>query len=77
MRKVYVMKVPKGIKLRKMQVYTHHSPRRTGKYSNDPQIRLCGKWLKKAGFEAGDQIRIITMNKCLVIVPDGDQQEDL
>lgn len=67
----------KEIKLRKMQVYTHHSPRRSGAYSIDPQIRLCGKWLRKVGFNVGDQIRVITMDKCLMIIPDEKKQEDL
>ncbi len=71
------MKINKDIKLRKIQVYTHHSPRRTGVYTTNPQIRLCGKWLRKAGFNVGDQIRIITMDKCLVIIPDEKKQEDL
>jgi len=71
------MEETKDIKVRKIQVYTLSSPRRTGIYSTDPQIRLCGKWLKKAGFEAGDHIKIITTNKCLVIVPDEKKQEDL
>lgn len=59
------------------KIYTLSSLQRTGIYSTDPQIRLCGKWLKKAGFEAGDHIKIITTNKCLIIVPDEKKQEDL
>lgn len=71
------MKDTKDIQLRKMQVYSHFSPRRSGIYTTSPQIRLIGKWLKDAGFEVNDKIKIVVSKRCLVIIPDENKQEDL
>ena len=34
-----------------------------------PEIKLSGKWLKEAGFNEGQEIKIIVENQKLVIVP--------
>lgn len=67
------MKISNSINSRKMKVYDHHSLRQSGEYCTVPQIRLCGKWLKNAGFKQGDNIKIITMNNCLIIIPDEEK----
>jgi hypothetical protein len=42
-----------------------------------PQIRLNGKWLREAGFDVQDRIKIVVSNKCLVIIPDEEKKDDL
>ena len=32
-----------------------------------PEIKLCGEWLKKLGFELGQRVVITTMNELLII----------
>lgn len=32
-----------------------------------PEIRLCGKWLKKLGFVQGKKVIITTMNELLIV----------
>lgn len=71
------MKITKNIQIRYLQVYVHHSSRGLGIYCINPQIRLCGLWLKNAGFKVGDKIKIVVSKKCLVIVPDEEKQEGL
>ena len=34
-----------------------------------PFIRLCGKWLKEAGFSVDDKVNVIVKNNLLVIEP--------
>jgi hypothetical protein len=37
---------------------------------NDPAfIKLCGRWLEKAGFNRGDTVQVITIKGMLLIVP--------
>lgn len=71
------MKTSKDIIARKVKVHDLHSPRKSGIYCTVPQIRLCGKWLGKAGFKVGDDIKVITMNKCLLIVLDENESLEL
>jgi len=40
----------------------------SGKFSV-PFIRLCGKWLKDAGFSTKDKIRVIVKDNLLVLEP--------
>jgi len=67
------MKTSKEIQTRKVKIYDHHSQRQSGVYCTVPKIRLCGKWLKEVGFEVGDNIKIIIMDKCLLIVLDEER----
>ncbi|MFT3993695.1 MAG: SymE family type I addiction module toxin [Dysgonomonas sp.] len=71
------MKNIDDIHIRNLTVYGHFSPRQWSKYAMLPQIRLIGKWLRDAGFEVEDKIKIVVSNKCLVIVPDEKKKEDL
>lgn len=71
------MKITKNIQIRHLQVYVHHSSRGAGIYCINPQIRLCGLWLKNADFKIGDKIKVVVSKKCLVIVPDEEKQEGL
>lgn len=71
------MKKTEDIQIRNITVYGHFSPR---SFSNDcfvPHIRLIGIWLRKAGFDVQDRIKIVVSNKCLVIVPDEEKKENL
>jgi hypothetical protein len=36
---------------------------------NVPFIRLCGKWLKDAGFSVNDKIKVIVKDNLLVLEP--------
>lgn len=65
------------IHIRNVTVYGHFSSRKWSKDAFFPQIRLIGKWLRDAGFEVEDKIKIVVSKKCLVIVPDEKNQEDL
>jgi len=45
----------KGIKT--LKIYRKYRTRRWG-FSTVPEIRLEGKWLKKLGFEEGNQVQV-------------------
>lgn len=40
-----------------------------------PFIRLCGKWLRQAGFEPGEKVGVIVVNKTLVITKNTEKLE--
>jgi len=44
---------------------------RCNKYSQKdvPEIKLCGDWLQKLGFEYGDRVTVTTMQNLLIIRP--------
>lgn len=42
---------------RQLTVYRKFLPR-VYQYAVMPEIRLCGKWLKEAGFECGDEVTV-------------------
>lgn len=46
---------------RRLKVYGKYLPRAWYGYALMPEIRLCGKWLREAGFECGDEVTV----KCL------------
>lgn len=71
------MKKTDDIQIRNITVYGHFSPRSYYGECLVPQIRLNGKWLRDAGFDIQDRIKIVVSNKCLVIVPDEEKKEDL
>ncbi len=70
------MKKIGSIQIRYITVYSHFSPRLFARECLVPQIRLNGKWLREAGFDVQDRIKIVVSNKCLVIIPD-EKREDL
>ena len=41
---------------RRLKVYGKYLPRAWYGYALMPEIRLCGKWLREAGFECGDEV---------------------
>lgn len=71
------MKSENELHIRNVTVYGHFSSRKWSRDAMFPQIRLIGKWLRDAGFEIEDKIKIVVSNKCLVIVPDEKKQENL
>lgn len=64
------MKTIRDTKMRNLRVYDHCSPRKYSQGCFVPYIRLRGKWLEKAGFEIGDNIRITVTENGLLICPD-------
>ncbi|MDR2920748.1 MAG: type I toxin-antitoxin system SymE family toxin [Tannerella sp.] len=71
------MKKTDDIQIRNITVYGHFSPRSYHGECLVPQIRLNGKWLREAGFDVQDRIKIVVSNKCLVIIPDEEKKDDL
>ncbi|HEX7845884.1 MAG TPA: SymE family type I addiction module toxin [Chitinophagaceae bacterium] len=39
-------------------------------YYNIPSIQLCGEWLKNAGFDYSQYVRVIALNQLLIICPE-------
>lgn len=62
--------------IRNITVYRYFSSRKWSKDIMFPQIRLIGKWLRDAGFEVEDKIKIVVSEKCLVILPNEEKEED-
>lgn len=71
------MKKTNDIHIRNITVYGHYYPRLYSMEYLVPQIRLIGNWLREAGFDVHDRIKIVVSNKCLVIVPDEEKKEDV
>lgn len=71
------MKKTDDIQIRNITVYGHFSPRSYYRECLVPQIRLNGIWLREAGFDVQDRIKIVVSNKCLVIVPDEEKKDGL
>jgi len=66
------MKTIRNAKMRNLRVYDHYSPRKYSQGCSVPYIRLRGKWLKHAGFEIGDYIKITVTEDGLMISPDNN-----
>jgi toxic protein SymE len=43
---------------RKLKIYPKYQSRQFHQYVKVPEVRLCGKWLKDAGFEIGDTVEV-------------------
>ena len=52
--------------LRQLKVY-QKSSQRAYKYVSLPEIRLMGKWLQKAGFKCGQNVRVLHQKNRIVI----------
>lgn len=55
---------------RQLKIYPKHFART---YENVifPEIRLCGKWLKKSGFNSGQAVKVqYEMNKIIITIDD-------
>lgn len=42
-----------------------------------PAINLSGKWLKDAGFDTGTGVTVKIAGDCIVLIPDGDEEQAL
>lgn len=38
-------------------------------YTKVSKIRLCGRWLEKAGFDHGQFVKVITMKNLIIVAP--------
>ena len=55
------------ISKRTLRVYKKYFPRFRG-YFISPEIRLCGKWLQKLGFNCGQNVTVIhEVNRILLV----------
>lgn len=60
----------KGAGVRTLKVTRGCYPATDNGMGIDPAfIRLCGRWLERAGFERGDFVRVITIKGMVLIVP--------
>lgn len=48
-----------------------------GMNKNTPSLTLTGKWLREAGFETGQQVRVKVMDGCIVLLAYGEQEQKL
>jgi len=55
------------MKTRKVKLYRKHRRLGYGRYTNVPELRLSGNWLKAAGFEIGHQLKVEVSNQQLII----------
>lgn len=59
-----------GASIRTLKVTRGCNPPYVNLKYNDPAfIRLCGRWLEKAGFNRGDTVQVISIKGMLLIVP--------
>lgn len=54
-------------KIRRIKVYPKHSSRKDIPFKIVPEIRLCGLWLKDAGFFIGNRIIVIVSKNEIII----------
>jgi hypothetical protein len=52
---------------RELKVYTKYAFSRYGKATVLPEIRLKGNWVREFGFECGNTIEILKVDKNLII----------
>ena len=55
---------------RRLKVQPHFREIQGNPYYNVPSLKLCGEWLRQAGFEHDQHVRIITLNQLLIICPE-------
>lgn len=56
-----------GKKKRVLKVYSKFQRRRYCQAVEVPEIRLCGQWLRDAGFEVGDSLLLVVNESEIVI----------
>ena len=61
------MKKKETKKQRKLKVYSKYSTDFYRKVKILPEIRLKGVWLKKLGYECGDEIMIYSIESAIII----------
>jgi|GEM_PF-1677777 len=69
-----IKKTSKVLSIRRMKAYAFYRLSRSiGMYKNQPiivpQIRLCGNWLKEAGFLIDEPVAVTVMKGKLIIQP--------
>jgi len=55
---------------RRLKVQPILREKQSDPYHNVPSLQLCGEWLRQAGFEYNEYVRIITLNQLLIICPE-------
>ena len=64
-----------GTRQRQLKVYYKHFDRAYSQSVTFPEIRLCGKWVKEAGFDCGEEI-IISHEKGKIIITGVHEKEE-
>lgn len=55
---------------RRLKVLPVYRKKQSDPYYTVPSLQLSGEWLRQAGFEYNQQVRIITLNQLLIICPE-------
>jgi len=55
---------------RRLKVQPVLREKQSDPYHSVPSLQLCGDWLRQAGFEHSQYVRIISLNQLLIICPE-------